>query len=64
MNYTERMERAFTPATPCGQVSDGIACDTPRKGTAKLCPDCNPWRPEEDSVAIVSGLLDDYWGDK
>lgn len=43
--YAARLERAFMPATPCGQVSDGVACDTLRKGVEKLCPDCNPWRP-------------------
>jgi len=29
----------------CGQVSNGIACQIPRNGIEKICPDCNPWRP-------------------
>ncbi len=32
-------------ATPCGQVSNGIACTEMRAGIQQLCPDCNPWRP-------------------
>jgi hypothetical protein len=32
------------PLTACGQISNGIACTTPRCGTERICPDCNPWR--------------------
>jgi hypothetical protein len=36
-------------ATPCGQVSYGPGdvhtCATPRIGSEKLCPDCNPRKP-------------------
>lgn len=26
----------------CGQVNDGVACDIPRVGDERICPDCNP----------------------
>ena len=35
---------AGAQAEPCGQVNSGVACDTPRHGEERLCPDCNPRR--------------------
>lgn len=26
----------------CGQVNSGVACDLPRAGNERVCPDCNP----------------------
>lgn len=43
-------------ATPCGQVSDGIACSTLRVGVEKLCPDCNPWRPKAPAETVLRCL--------
>jgi len=28
--------------TKCGQICDGVPCPTLRKGSERLCPDCNP----------------------
>jgi len=39
-----RDAQAEQPA-PCGQINNGTACDMPRKGDERVCPDCNP-RPQ------------------
>jgi hypothetical protein len=45
----------FEPAV-CGQVSDGIACRWIRRGSEKLCPDCNPRIEREQTLReIIDG---------